>query len=62
MSDNLKKRGPTDAAKISLTEDWEVKYWTKTLACSVMQLREAVEKVGHSAAAVRSYLAQPKGR
>jgi len=56
MSDNLHKTGGLDAKLISLTEDWEVKYWTTALACSVMELKEAVSKVGHSAAKVRDYL------
>lgn len=56
MSDNLDNRGPRDAALISLTEDWEVKYWSKALACSVMELSAAVKAVGHSAKAVREYL------
>lgn len=54
MAINKKKRGPSDASKIALTEDWEVKYWTKALACSVMELTEAVKKVGHSSAAVKA--------
>lgn len=56
MADNLDNRGPRDAGLISLTEDWEVKYWSKALACSVMELTEAVKAVGHSAKAVREYL------
>lgn len=60
MADNLKKHGPADAGRISLSEDWEVKYWTKALACSVKQLTEAVKKVGNQAAAVRSFLAKPQ--
>ena len=55
MSDDLTNRGPRDASRISLKEDWEVKYWTKTLACSVMELTEAVAKVGNSSAAVKKY-------
>ena len=56
MADNLDNRGPRDAGLISLTEDWEVKYWSKALACSVMELTEAVKAVGHSAKAVREHL------
>lgn len=58
MADNLKKRGPRDASRISLSEDWEVKYWTKALACSVMELTAAVKKVGNSADAVKGYFAK----
>jgi hypothetical protein len=56
MSDNLDNRGPQDSKRISLQEDWEVKYWTETLACSVMELKEAVDAVGHSVEKVRAYL------
>ena len=55
MSDNLDNRGPRDAKLISMAEDWEVKYWTKTLGCSVLELKEAVDEVGHSAEKVRNY-------
>ncbi len=56
MSDNLDNRGPKDGNLISLTEDWEVKYWTETLGCSVIQLKDAVKAVGHSAEKVKNYL------
>ena len=56
MSDNLNKKGLRDGKLISLMQDWEVKYWSKALACSVMELVEAVKKVGHSAEAVRIFL------
>lgn len=55
MSDDLNNKGPRDRKLISLTEDWEVKYWTEALACSVMELKEAVEAVGHSAEKVKTY-------
>ncbi len=31
MADDLKQRGPQDASRISLNEEWEVQYWTKAL-------------------------------
>ena len=34
MADNLKERAPQDASRISLSEDWEVRYWTKALGVS----------------------------
>lgn len=55
MSDDLKHKGQ-DGKLISLNEDWEVKYWTETLGCSVLQLKDAVEAVGHSAEKVKAYL------
>jgi hypothetical protein len=56
MSDNLQSKGPLDSKLISLNEDWEVKYWTEALACSVLELKEAVAAVGHSAEKVRGFL------
>jgi hypothetical protein len=56
MPDDPNKRGPQDASLISLTEEHEVRYWTGALGVSEARLREAVEAVGHGAAAVREYL------
>jgi hypothetical protein len=56
MADNLKKRGPQDRKRISLTEDWEVKYWCTALACSSLELTNAVKAVGHSTEAVKEHL------
>ncbi|WP_456312443.1 DUF3606 domain-containing protein [Pseudomonas shirazensis] len=55
-NDNLKKKIPQDASKISLTESWEVDYWCKELGITEAKLQEVVKAVGHSAAAVRKYL------
>jgi hypothetical protein len=54
--DDLSKKRPQDASKISLTESWEVTYWCKALNVSETTLRAAVKSVGHSASAVRKYL------
>ena len=56
MPDHLKHKSPQDKKRISLTEDWEVKYWTEALACSVLQLKAAVNAVGHPADAVKTFL------
>ena len=60
MSDNLSNRAQ-DAKLISLGQDWEVKYWTEALACSVIELKSAVEAVGHSTEKVRTYLKKHPG-
>jgi hypothetical protein len=44
VSDDLTKRGPQDRKLISLTEDWEVRYWTETLGVEECQLREAIRQ------------------
>ena len=56
MTDNLKERAPQDASRISVTEDWEVRYWTKALGVSKERLAQLVNQNGHSAAAVRAAL------
>lgn len=55
MSDDLSKRGPQDAARVNVHEDWEVRYWCKALGCTEQQLKAAVKAVGVSAAAVRKH-------
>lgn len=60
MADDKNKRVPQDANLISLTEDYEVEYWTKALGVSKAKLTEAVKAVGHSAAKVRAWLASNK--
>ncbi|MEO8147465.1 MAG: DUF3606 domain-containing protein [Bacteroidia bacterium] len=54
--DNLNYNGPRDRNRISLNEDWEVKWWTKTFAVSSTELQEIISKVGNSVARVREYL------
>ena len=56
MSDDLKNRGAQDRARISLSEDHEVRYWTKALGLTKEQPAAAVHKVGNSAEAVRREL------
>ena len=60
MSDNKEKRGPQDAKLISLKEKWEVEYWTDALGVDASELAQAVQEVGHSAAAVREHLQSVK--
>lgn len=54
--DDLTKRGQPDRSLINMSEDHEVKYWTKHLGVSREELQRAVDKVGNSAAAVRKQL------
>jgi hypothetical protein len=56
MSDDLDKRRPQDASKISLTEAWEVRYWCKALGVTEAELRAAVKAVGNGTAAVKRHL------
>lgn len=57
MTDDLKNRGPADRKRISLTEEWELRYWCDKFGCTEAMLGEAVEKVGHMAEDVDRFLA-----
>ena len=54
--DNLTKREQPDRSKINMSEDFEVKYWSKALGVSKADLQRAVDKVGNAAAAVSKEL------
>jgi ribonuclease PH len=56
MSDDLHNRGPQDRSRISLSEKWEVQYWTKELGVSKEELEQAVKTAGNSVNAVRQHL------
>lgn len=55
MSDDLSKK-PLDSTRIDVNEDWELDHWSKKFGVTKEQLKEAVETVGTSAAAVQKYL------
>ena len=46
MADDLKNRGPQDRSRISITEEWEVRYWTEELGVSAARLKELVAQHG----------------
>ena len=46
MSDDKTNRGPADANRININEDYEVRYWTREFGVSESVLREAVKRVG----------------
>ncbi len=56
MSDDMNNRGPQDRARISLSEEHEVRYWTNALGVTKEQLAAAVQAVGSSAERVRAHL------
>jgi len=56
MSDDKSNRGPADAQRVNVNEDYEVKYWTRALGVSEEKLRETVKRVGVMAADVREAL------
>lgn len=56
MADDKTLRSPQDASKISLSEDYEVAYWTRKFGVTADELRAAVKKVGNGADAVGRHL------
>ena len=56
MSDDKTSRAEADRSRISLSEEHEVRYWTKALGVTEERLRATVKRVGHSAARVREEL------
>lgn len=57
MSDDKSNRGPQDASRIALREDYEVQYWTEKFGVSRDKLEDAVKAVGNSADAVEKHFA-----
>lgn len=56
MADDKSKRAKPDRSRINMSEDDEVRYWTKHLGVSRAELQRAVDKVGNTASAVRKEL------
>jgi len=60
MPDDRSQRGPADASRVNVHEDYEVAYWTKRFGVSADHLKEAVHAVGPSVKAIESWLAGKK--
>jgi len=56
MADDKTLRSPQDASRIALGEDYEVAYWTRKFGVTRDRLKQAIDAVGHSAAAVERHL------
>jgi hypothetical protein len=56
MSDDKSIRGPADAKRINVNEEYEVQYWTTELEVTEDKLRDTIKKVGVMAADVRKAL------
>lgn len=56
MSDDKTKTGPQDASKISLSEDYEVRYWSEKFGVTREELERAVKQAGNGAEAVQAHL------
>ena len=56
MADDLTKRAPQDRSRINLSEEYEVRYWTKELGVSADELKRLVAQHGNSTDKVRQAL------
>jgi hypothetical protein len=56
MSDDRSNRGQPDRSRISLGEDYELRYWTTTLGVGPQEIMDAIGAVGDSPERVREYL------
>jgi hypothetical protein len=56
MSDNKRNVGGRDRQRISLTQDYEVRYWANKFGISREQLKKIVRQVGDNPQAVEDYL------
>jgi hypothetical protein len=57
MADDRTLKGQQDRGRISLSEDYEVRYWCEKFGVTEVELRDAITKVGNSAEAVENELA-----
>ena len=60
MNDDRSKRREPDRARINLGEDYELRYWTKTLGVGPQEIMDAIGAVGNSSERVREYLTQQR--
>jgi hypothetical protein len=56
MSDDKTSRGPADASRINMHEDYELRYWSQKFGVTSEQLRAAVKAVGVMAKDVEAQL------
>jgi hypothetical protein len=56
----LHRRKANDRTRIALTEDYEVRYWSKKFKITPARLKSAVEQAGHSSTRVAAYLKATK--
>ena len=57
MADDSSIRGQQDRARINLSQEHEVRYWSEKFGCSADELRRIVEEVGPMAEAVERRMA-----
>ncbi len=60
MPDDKNIKGDPDISHVSISEDYEVKYWSTKFEVSAGELIDAVRKVGNSPQKVEEYLKSHK--
>jgi len=56
MPDDDTTRPPRDGKFLSLEEDWELEFWSRTYGVTRRRLTEAVKAAGYSTRRVREHL------
>jgi hypothetical protein len=56
MTDDKSKKGAQDQNRINISQEYEVRYWSKKFGVTPDQLRATIRKVGNSVAAVEREL------
>jgi hypothetical protein len=59
MADDKSKKGPQNRDRINISEEYEVRYWSKKFGVTPDQLRATVRKVGNTTEAVERELKKP---
>jgi hypothetical protein len=54
--DDKNKRGPQDASRVNVTEDYELQYWKERFGVSSDELKNAVRAIGTNVTDVEKYL------
>ena len=56
MADDRSNRGPQDASRINVNEQYELDYWSRRFGVTAEELRLAVQEVGVMASEVEQHL------
>jgi hypothetical protein len=56
MSDDKSTRGPADASRINVHEDYELRYWSQKFGVTAEELKAAVKSAGVMAKDVEARL------
>ena len=62
MPDNLKRSGGQDRKRIDVSQEHELRDWSKKFGVSAARLKEAVQAVGTQADKVQRHLSSGSGR